>query len=72
MISMIITVTGLNQIADMLDDEEHCLLLTKNDFHNIAVACLDELDDSDYRPLLRPAYRRIYQLAVQRMAEFST
>ena len=72
MISKIITVTGLNQIADMLEDEENCLLLTKNDFHNIAIACLDELDDSEHRPLLRPAYRRIYQLAVQRMAEFST
>ena len=31
MISMIITVQYLNRIADMLDDEEHCLLLTKND-----------------------------------------
>ena len=69
---MVITVTGLNRIADMLDDEEHCLLLTKNDFHNLALACLDELDSCDYRPLLRPSYRRIYQLAVQRMAEFST
>ena len=72
MISKSITVSGLNQIADMLEDEEHCLLLTKNDFHNIATACLDELDDSDHRPLLRPSYRRIYQLAVKRMAEFST
>ena len=72
MISKLITVSGLNQIADMLEDEEHCLLLTKNDFHNIATACLDELDDSEHRPLLRPSYRRIYQLAVQRMAEFST
>jgi len=71
-ISKLITVSGLNQIADMLEDEEHCLLLTKNDFHNIATACLDELDDSDHRPLLRPSYRRIYQLAVKRMAEFST
>ena len=50
MISMVITVSGLNRIADMLDDEEHCLLLTKNDFHNIATACLDELDDSQHRP----------------------
>jgi hypothetical protein len=72
MISKLITVSGLNQIADMLENEEHCLLLTKNDFHNIATACLDELDDSQHRPLLRPSYRRIYQLAVQRMAEFST
>ena len=72
MISMVITVSGLNRIADMLDDEEHCLLLTKNDFHNIALACLDELDDCECRPLLRPSYRRIYQLAVKRMAEFST
>ena len=72
MISMVITVSGLNRIADMLDDEEHSLLLTKNDFHNIALACLDELDSCEHRPLLRPAYRRIYQLAVQRMAEFST
>ena len=53
MISMVITVSGLNSIADMLDDEEHCLLLTKNDFHNIALACLDELDFCEYRPLLR-------------------
>ena len=72
MISKIITVTGLDQIADMLEDEEHCLLLTKNDFHNIATACLDELDACEHRPLLRPSYRRIYQLAVKRMAEFST
>jgi hypothetical protein len=72
MISKIITVSGLNQIADMLENEEHCLLLTKNDFHNIATACLDQLDDSEHRPLLRPSYRRIYQLAVKRMAEFST
>ena len=71
MISKSITVSGLNQIADMLEDEEHCLLLTKNDFHNIATACLDELDDSEHRPLLRPSYRRIYQLAVKRMAEFA-
>ena len=46
--------------------------LTHYDFHNIALACLDELDDCQYRPLLRPVYRRIYQLAVKRMAEFST
>ena len=72
MISMVITVQGLNRIADMLDDEEHCLLLTKNDFHNIALACLDELDSCEHRPLLRPSYRRLYQLAVKRMAEFST
>ena len=72
MISMVITVSGLNQIADMLETPEYITELTHNDFHNIALACLDELDDCDHRPLLRPSYRRIYQLAVKRMAEFST
>ena len=71
MISKSITVNGLNEIVAMLENEEHCLLLTKNDFHNLALACLDELDSCEHRPLLRPSYRRIYQLAVQRMAEFS-
>ena len=68
MISRVITISGLTEVARMLEDPEANHTLSLNDWHNIATACLDELDDAEYRPLLRPHYRRIYRIAVQHMA----
>ena len=68
MISRVITISGLTEVARMLEDPEANHTLSPNDWHNIATACLDELDGCEHRPLLAPYYRRIYQIAVQHMA----
>lgn len=68
MISRVITISGLTEVARMLEDPEANHTLSPNDWHNIATACLDELDNAERRPLLVPHYRRIYQIAVKHMA----
>jgi hypothetical protein len=70
MISQYVTASGLTDIAEMLDDPIQSGGLKLNDWHDIAIACLNQLNDAEYRPLLRPHFRRIYQIAVKRMAQF--
>ena len=66
MISRVVTISGLTEVALHVGrPRSQPTPCTPNDWHNIATACLDELDDAEYRPLLRPHYRRIYQIAVK-------